>query len=577
MSFPKALFATWAIASSWTAVVADNVAHSSSTSDQVRILATNGTLHVYNKYISPDGFNRSAIVVNGVHPSPLIKAKQGGTFSLNLVNEMKDPTMLRSTSVHWHGLFQHGAAWADGSESITQCPVSPGREFLYHFPTGYHPGTFWYHSHFGTQYCDGLRGPLVVYDDNDPYKDWYDVDDEHTIITLVDWYHTPAPSIVPPAFADSTLINGKGRAPGGPNTELAVVNVKQGKRYRFRLLSLACESNFQFSIDGHRLKVIEADGHLTEPLYVDRLQIFAGQRYSFILKANQPIGNYWIRALPNFGNNGLTEGLTEGFKDGINSAILRYAAAPEIEPLALPVSPFVGKQLLESELHALHSAKSPGLAHPGGADINIRLDLGINMEAMPPHYTVNNGTFEPPSVPILLQIMSGARNAADILPKGGFIPLERNKIVELTVPGGVVGGPHPFHLHGHAFSVVKSAGSSTYNFENPVRRDVVNSGEEGEETVIRFVTDNPGPWIFHCHVELHLRMGLAVVFAEDMDSIAHQNASIPAQWHNLCPIYNSLSPEETFVQLIPPPAAPAEPAPSSVVEPTAEPSATGTQ
>lgn len=28
-----------------------------------------------------------------------------------------------------------------------------------------------------TQYCDGLRGPIVVYDPNDPFADLYDVDD----------------------------------------------------------------------------------------------------------------------------------------------------------------------------------------------------------------------------------------------------------------------------------------------------------------------------------------------------------------------------------------------------------------
>ena len=38
-------------------------------------------------------------------------------------------------------------------------------------------GTFWYHSHYMTQYCDGLRGPLVIYDPDDPYLTSYDVDD----------------------------------------------------------------------------------------------------------------------------------------------------------------------------------------------------------------------------------------------------------------------------------------------------------------------------------------------------------------------------------------------------------------
>ena len=28
-----------------------------------------------------------------------------------------------------------------------------------------------------TQYCDGLRGPFVIYDPEDPYLGMYDVDD----------------------------------------------------------------------------------------------------------------------------------------------------------------------------------------------------------------------------------------------------------------------------------------------------------------------------------------------------------------------------------------------------------------
>jgi iron transport multicopper oxidase len=67
-------------------------------------------------------------------------------------------------------------------------------------------GTFWYHSHFEAQYCDGLRGALIIDDPNDPQKSLYDVDNgekdlikrtshrpkissDATIITLADWYH----------------------------------------------------------------------------------------------------------------------------------------------------------------------------------------------------------------------------------------------------------------------------------------------------------------------------------------------------------------------------------------------------
>lgn len=98
---------------------------------------------------------------------------------------------------HWHGIFQEGSTWADGPAFVSQCPIVSGDSFLYEFTVPDQAGrpqsssqygrvittvilvsgTFWYHSHISTQYCDGLRGAFVVYDPNDPYADLYDVDD----------------------------------------------------------------------------------------------------------------------------------------------------------------------------------------------------------------------------------------------------------------------------------------------------------------------------------------------------------------------------------------------------------------
>ena len=54
-------------------------------------------------------------------------------------------------------------------------------------------------------------------------------------------------------------------------------------RYRIRLVSLSCDPNFTFQIDGHDMTVIEVDGVNTVPQVVDAIQIFAGQRYSFVV------------------------------------------------------------------------------------------------------------------------------------------------------------------------------------------------------------------------------------------------------------------------------------------------------
>ena len=41
---------------------------------------------------------------------------------------------------------------------------------------------------------DGLRGPLIIHDPNNPYaKDF----DEELVLTLSDWYHDQAATLVP--------------------------------------------------------------------------------------------------------------------------------------------------------------------------------------------------------------------------------------------------------------------------------------------------------------------------------------------------------------------------------------------
>lgn len=59
-------------------------------------------------------------------------------------------------------------------------------------------------------------------------------------------------------------------------------------------------------------------------------------------------------------------------------------------------------------------------------------------------FRVNGFPFQPPSVPVLLQILSGVSNASDLLPSGSVYGLERNKTVEISIPGGpsaAAGGP----------------------------------------------------------------------------------------------------------------------------------------
>jgi iron transport multicopper oxidase len=179
------------------------------------------------------------------------------------------------------------------------------------------------------------------------------------------------------------------------------------------------------------------EGTNVEPLVVDSIQIFAGQRYSFILNANQPVDNYWILSIPNVG--------TIPFAGGINSAILRYAGANITDPTVVID---LENPLVETNLHPLQNLAAPGTPSPGAADVNLNLD--IEFDAVANNYTVNNASFVRPSVPVLLQIISGASTAQSLLPLGSVYVLPPNKVIEISMPGGAPGSPvsnkrSPFH------------------------------------------------------------------------------------------------------------------------------------
>jgi FtsP/CotA-like multicopper oxidase with cupredoxin domain len=93
----------------------------------------------------------------------------------------------------------------------------------------------------------------------------------------------------PYRIPDSGTINGKGRydplnLTASANT-LYTLKVKRGKRYRLRIINASAIASFRFSIHGHKLTVIEADGIATKPIEVDAFDILVGQRYSVIVRA----------------------------------------------------------------------------------------------------------------------------------------------------------------------------------------------------------------------------------------------------------------------------------------------------
>ncbi|PFH47612.1 multicopper oxidase [Amanita thiersii Skay4041] len=499
------------------------------------------TLTLANHIVSPDGFSRVAVVANRSVEGPILTAWKNDHLQVHVVNNLTDKSMAQGTSIHWHGLFMHKSASQDGAAWVTQCPIAPGDSFTYNFNVGEQTGTYWYHSHITTQYCDGLRGALIIYDPNDPLKHLYDVDNEKTVITLGDWFHDASPHAWRTfQLPNSTLTNGLGRAPSGtPNANstsaLSVIEVTRGLRYRFRLINLSCMTIFNFSIDAHTMTVVETDGTETVPLRTEMVPISPGQRLSLIIKADQRVGNYWIRTEPFWDG-----GAPASNETGVNVAILRYAGAKKEDPTTEKKN---GREMLAEEKLA---PLVPSTLSHGTPDMSINLNISLN--AAGTMFTINGFEYLPPPLPVLLQILNGSVDAQSIMPNGSVIVLPKNKLIEVTIPGGSLFAPHPFHLHGFNFAVVRSVGSSAINTINPPLRDVVNTGRAGDNVTFRFRTDNPGPWFLHCHLDFHLEAGLAVVLAVDPEgqvsgpgAVRHDKA-----WDNLCPKWNALKEGKQF-------------------------------
>ena len=77
------------------------------------------------------------------------------------------------------------------------------------------------------------------------------------------------------------------------------------------------------------------------------------------------------------------------------------------------------------------------------------------------------------------------------------------------------------HLHGHDFAILEQAEHKVWSpnnmslkLRNPPRRDVVLLPTNGY-VVIAFKADNPGPWLVHCHIAVHVSMGLGMQIMED--------------------------------------------------------------
>ncbi|KXS09097.1 multicopper oxidase [Gonapodya prolifera JEL478] len=494
------------------------------------------TLNLRTENVAPDGYPVQMKLANH-QIDYAIEVNAGDTVSVTVINNLGAPT-----SIHWHGMFQRGTPWMDGAGGVTQCPIPPGGSYVYTFNVGQQVGTYWWHAHYISGYVDGIRGPFIIHDPKDPYKGQYS---EEKVITLVDHYHNTSAYLLDycafEPVPESGLINGVGvydckfAKPGSGCRPASpyVLNFTPGKTYRLRLINEGAMAPFEFSIDNHVMTVIESDGVYTNPTVVDNVRILPSQRYSVLVTANQRVSNYFIRATMDVAMwapapvdlNGLNPNVT---------GIVRYAGAPARTPTSTSniTNPLDAYHL--GELNGLTSDTLPD-------DFNQTLYFGFSLQPNDENITraaisitdsddlvnIDDSQYRVPSYPDLLSVVGG-KNASQLPATSNAVNVYNGTYVYLQVRNDDA-VEHVFHLHGHTFWVINSGKllhadkAATYP-----RRDAIQvppctggKGGGGEASCLKGYVgllikfDNPGVWLFHCHIEWHMSAGLLFTFVNN--------------------------------------------------------------
>ena len=210
------------------------------------------------------------IAVNGSHPAPTLRWRQGDDVTLAVTNKLSE-----STSIHWHGI--RTPPEMDGVPGLSFPGIAPGETFHYRIPVRQY-GSYWYHSHSGFQEQIGHAGALII----DPEGCDFITSDRDHVVLLSDWTDV-APSSLAADFQSQIagytyLINGK--PPRANWTAL----FEPGQRVRLRFINASAMTVFDVRIPDLKMSVVAADGNAIQPVAVDEFRFAPGETYDVIVQ-----------------------------------------------------------------------------------------------------------------------------------------------------------------------------------------------------------------------------------------------------------------------------------------------------
>jgi iron transport multicopper oxidase len=331
-----------------------------------------------------------------------------------------------------------------------------------------------------------------------------------------------------PPFPNSILVN-----EGQP----ANINFTKGKNYRLRIISFAALTSAMFHIDSHTMTVIMNDAAYIKEEQAYQLKIATAQRYDVIIQAIDR----------DHGNFPYLFSLDRNRDSTVDTAPLiwplNYTGYLVMEP-SQPLTKLdvVDKWRPADDSHFKNYENQDIL---GPYDQLIELDFKFCLDKNGyPRSCFNNVTYIPQNVPALYTAATTGDNNTDPAIYGQINPfiVKYGDIVQIVV-NNLDGANHPFHLHGHHFQVLDRARSGTGKWPHrdvnyarkPPRRDTLTV-HANSFSVIRFKATNPGVFLFHCHIEWHVEMGLTATIIEAPDRL--KGLTFPDDHINNCKVQN---------------------------------------
>ena len=409
---------------------------------------------------------------DGTVPGPTIRVKQGERLRVAVKNELE-----QDTTVHWHGIRLPNAM--DGVPFLTQKPIAPGETFTYDFVVP-DAGTYWYHPHSRSfeQVARGLHGALIVEETAPPPVD------RDEVWMLADW-RLDREARITPDFGNLRDLSHDGRV-GNTMTLNGQVRddfrLAAGERLRLRLINAASARVMALEFKGHRPLVIALDGHAIEPQAPEGGRIVLGpaMRADILLDATGIPGerhqviDTWYR-----GREYRVVDLAYGEH--------RRRATPLDAAMRLPANALPEPDLDKAERH--------DVVFSGGAMGSMTAAV-LDGERLDPRALIQRGK----AWAINGVAMADHDGHHDVAP---FLALKRGTSAVLAMVNDT-SWPHPIHLHGHVFRVIAVNGAPARYRE---WRDTVLL-QPRDKIDIAFVADNPGDWMFHCHILDHQQGGM---------------------------------------------------------------------